>query len=655
VSAPVALAVALPAVPALAALVGFLLPQSSRRTAAVVAVGSSAALPILAVALLATVDGRLERYWTLARFGGLDATAGVLVDDTAAVVAIAVAVVAFLVQLYSTGYLLGGAHADDRYAPYAAQVSLFTAAMMAVVVSNDLVPLLVGWEVMGLCSYLLIGHDRSLPEAPGAAVKAFLVTRVGDVGFALGVAVLGVAAGSFRIDAVLDAATSGQIGTGTLTLACLLLLAGVAGKSAQFPLHTWLPDAMAGPTPVSALIHAATMVAAGVYVVARLFPLYAEAPVALAALGVSAAITMVLGACAALVQEDIKRVLAWSTVSQIAYMAGALAVGGVNAGLFHLLSHAAFKALLFLAAGAVIVAVGSNLMNAMGGLRSAMPVTFWTMTAGLAALAGIPPVSGFFTKESIISSAHHATEGQGPAAPWVGWTVLVAAVVTAGLTGAYATRLWLRTFFGTQHVSTVTAGDPPWSMRAPLVVLAIPTVLLGVTGLWLPVVAATEQPEAWFAYAPDGSAPGSPRSIEEAMAAARALAHPSLEIGTTALVLFVTLAGVFAAWWIWRQDPARDPALALGPVRPVFENAFYLDAVQDALVVRPSLAFARAVSTLDVRGVDGIVEGTARAAQRAGRAVLEAQSRGLARQLTFVLTGAVLLGMAAVAISEVLT
>ena len=626
-SGPVALAVALAAVPSLAALVGFLLPQSSRRTAVVVAVGSSATLPVLAIVLLATVHGLHEKAWTWARFGGLDATVGVRVDDTAAVVAIAVAVVAFLVQLYSTGYLLGGPHSDERYAPYAAQVSLFTAAMMTVVMSADLVPLLIGWEVMGLCSYLLIGHDRSLPEAPGAAVKAFLVTRVGDVGFALGVAVLGVAAGSFRIGTVIDAATTGRIGAGTLTLACLLLLAGVAGKSAQFPLHTWLPDAMAGPTPVSALIHAATMVAAGVYVVARLFPLYAEAPVALAALGVSASITMLLGACAALAQEDIKRVLAWSTVSQIAYMAGGLAVGGVDAGLFHLLSHAAFKALLFLAAGAVIVAVGSNVMASMGGLRSAMPVTFWTMTAGLAALAGIPPFSGFFSKESIIGAAHFAAQGEGPAPSWVGWTVLVAGVVTAGLTGAYATRLWLRTFFGTQHVNTVTAGDPPWSMRAPLILLAIPTVLLGLVLLWRPVVAAVEQP--------------------------RDAPHVSLEVGTTVMVLLITLAGVFAAWWVWRQDPARDPAVVLGPVRPVFENAFYLDAVQDALVVRPSLALAQAVSTVDTRAVDGFVEGTARTALRAGRAVLEAQSRGLARQLTFVLTGAVLLGIAAVALTEV--
>jgi NADH-quinone oxidoreductase subunit L len=625
VSTTVALAVALPAVPALASLVGFLLPQTSRRAAAAVAVGSSALLPVLAIWLYAVAPREESAEWStvIARFGGLDATAAAVASTRTPAVAIAVAVVAFLVQLYSTGYLLGGPHPDDRYGPYAAQVSLFTAAMLVVVVSGDLVPLLIGWEVMGLCSYLLIGHDRSLPEAPGAAVKAFLVTRVGDVGFALGVAVLGVAAGTFQISGVIDAATSGRIGTGVLTLACLLLLAGVAGKSAQFPLHTWLPDAMAGPTPVSALIHAATMVAAGVYVVARLFPLYATAPVALATLGVSAAVTMLLGACAALAQDDIKRVLAWSTVSQIAYMAGGLAVGGVDAGLSHLLSHAAFKALLFLAAGAVITAVGSNLMSGMGGLWQAMPITFWTMTAGLAALAGIPPTSGFFTKESVLAAAHQAAQGHAPVAAWVGWTVLVSGLLTAGLTAAYATRLWLRTFFGERLVRTV-GGDPPWSMRAPLIVLAVPTLLLGLVGLWHPLVTT---------------------GLAE---------HGGFDLGVTTIKILLIAAGALGVWQLWSRDPATDPAARLGPLRPVFENAFYLDAVQDALVVRPTYAFARAVSTVDVRLVDGLVEAAPRAVLQAGRAVLEAQSRGLARQLTYVLTGAVLLGAAAVALSGVL-
>jgi NADH-quinone oxidoreductase subunit L len=384
------LAAALPAVPALAGLAGLLLPERSRRVPAGLGIGASGLVFLAALALAVRelrepAGSALSGAAPLARFGSFTVSAAISVGAVAALVAVAVGAVAFAVQVYSTGYL---AH-DQRYAPYAAQVSLFTAAMMLVVVSDDLIVLLVGWEVMGLCSYLLIGHDRSLPEAPGAAVKAFLVTRAGDVGFLLGIAVLGTAAGSFRIPAVLSA----HLGAGTLTLAGLLLLAGVAGKSAQFPLHTWLPDAMAGPTPISALIHAATMVAAGVYVVARLYPVFT--PATLTVLGVMASITMLLGALAALAQDDIKRVLAWSTVSQLGYMTGGLAVHGPDASLFHLLSHAAFKALLFLAAGAVIHAVGTNLMSGMGGLRRSMPVTFAVMTIGLGALAGIPPLAGF--------------------------------------------------------------------------------------------------------------------------------------------------------------------------------------------------------------------------------------------------------------------
>src|SRR5437763_3998488 len=318
---------------------------------------------------------------------------------------------------------------------------------------------------MRICSYLRIGHDRTLPEAPAGVVKAFVVTRLGDGGFLLGIALLALAGHSF------DVATAGAR---PATIPALLLLAGVAGKSAQFPLHGWLPGAMAGPTPISALIHPAPMGAAGVYVVARLYGVFT--PVALAVLNVIAAVTMLLGALAATAQLDIKRVLAWSTVSQVAYMAGGLAVGLPVAALFHLLTHAAFKALLFLAAGAVIHAVGSNLMTRMGGLRPAMPVTFWTMTIGLAALAGLPPLSGFFSKDQILTAAWGAVQHSGPAPRWVALVVLLSGLVTVAVTGWYATRLWLRVFFGTP---VGPAHDPPALMAWPLILLAVPSALLG--------------------------------------------------------------------------------------------------------------------------------------------------------------------------------
>jgi NADH-quinone oxidoreductase subunit L len=628
------LAASLPAVPFVAAIAGLLLPLRARRTAAVLGVGSTAIALVAAVLLAATLSHPLAAEFDIVSFVDIKISAGVRVDAIAAVVAVAVGVVACAVQVYSVTYLRD----DDRYVPYAAQVSLFTAAMLDVVVASDLVQLLVGWEVMGICSYLLIGHDRRLPEAPGAAVKAFLVTRVGDVGFWLGVVTLGLATGSFRIADVLDKAAHGGISVAALTAAGLLLLAGVVGKSAQFPLHTWLPDAMAGPTPISALIHAATMVAAGVYVVGRLFPVYAGAPIALAALAVSAAVTMLLGALAATTQDDIKRVLAWSTVSQIGYMAAALAVGSVAASTFHLLTHAAFKALLFLAAGGVIHAVGSNLMSLMGGLRRGLPITFWTMTIGLAALVGLPPFAGFWSKGDVLGAAWDAAIGGvtrvtsesglpgaggwfGPVSPgftgpaWTAWLVLLSGLLTVLVTGWYATRLWLRTFFGANR-SGFTPHDPPPLMRWPLVVLAVPSALLGIVVAYLPT--------GWPAAMPE--------------------VPPLLDLVELALLAL----GVGGAWLMWRRDTAADPAAALGPARPVFDRAFYLDDVQDLLVVRPVRALARAVRRADEGLVDGAVEGTGTGTLGLGRLVGLLHSAGLPGYAYGVLGGALAIGLAAV-------
>ncbi len=615
------LGLALPAVPLVVGLAGLLLRYRRRGVAA--ALGTGGAVVALACAVAVALRGSREADAgiVVADFGRLAVTFGTWLDGPAGLVAVAVGVVALCVQVYSVAYL----HDDDRYAPYAAQVSLFTGAMLLVVVSGDLIALLVGWEVMGICSYLLIGHDRRLPEAPRAAVKAFLVTRVGDVGFLIGIVLLGLHAGSFRIADVFAA----DLPAGTVTAACVLLLAGVAGKSAQFPLHTWLPDAMAGPTPISALIHAATMVAAGVYVVARLYPLFERSGVALTVLAVMASITMLLGALAALGQDDIKRVLAWSTVSQLGYMTGGLAVGAPAAALFHLLTHAAFKALLFLAAGAVIHAVGTNLMAAMGGLRPRMPVTFWTMTAGLAALAGIPPLAGFWSKDSIIEAAWHATRGEArlPTSPLdpapvvvafplpepVAWIVLAAAALTVLLTAAYVVRLWRRTFLGEPRGATAeTAHEPPWAMRGPLLVLAVPTLLLGFAGLSV--------------------------AFGERLGDDHAIA----ELGVFALLPLALLAA--GAALAWRRDPAADlPDTAL---TRLLANAFYLDAVQDALVTRPVTALARLARRTDESVVDGAVDATGTGATGAGALLARAHTAGLPRATGAVLGGAVILAAA---------
>ncbi|WFF07196.1 NADH-quinone oxidoreductase subunit L [Micromonospora sp. WMMD1076] len=626
------LAAVLPAAPLVAGLLGLLLPPAprqdraaARRSAVALGVAGAAVSLLAALALLLRVDAPVEASTTWVDLGGLRVTLGLRVDGVAVLVATAVAAVALAVQVYSIGYLRRGPHddvdVDHRYPPYAAQLSLFTAAMLTVVVSGDLIMLLVGWEVMGVCSYLLIAHDRRLPEAPGAAVKAFLVTRVGDVGFLLGIALLGVGAGSFRIADVL----AHDYGTGTLTAACLLLLAGVAGKSAQFPLHTWLPDAMAGPTPVSALIHAATMVAAGVYAVARLFPLFQRAPAALAVLGVLAAITMLLGAFAATAQDDIKRVLAWSTVSQIGYMTGALAVGAPAAALFHLLTHAAFKALLFLAAGAVIHAVGTTLMSRMGGLRTAMPVTFWCMVVGLGALAGVPPLSGFWSKDGVLAAAEAAAfDGAGPTAAWVGWLVWLAGLVGVAVTAWYATRLLLRTFLGSTRTPLLRPHDPPALLRLPVLLLAVPAALLGLAAF-----------APWFADRLRVPGDDTGEAVE--------LVHLAPNLILPFLLL---LAGAGVAWAGWRRDPAADPARLLGPLRPVFARAFRLDDVQHTLVVRPAGALARVVRTGDELGVDGLVEGSGRAAVEVGGGLAALHRAALPRAAAGVLAGALLIGLA---------
>ncbi|MFG1841202.1 NADH-quinone oxidoreductase subunit L [Micromonospora sp. NPDC049175] len=633
----------LPAVPLVAGLAGLLLPPAprhsdttggrARQVAVALGVTGAAVALALAVALLLTVDRPTETSTTWIDVGGLAVTLGVRLDGAAALVAVAVTAVALAVQVYSIGYLRRGPHddvdVDHRYPPYAAQISLFTGAMLLVVVAGDLIMLLVGWEVMGLCSYLLIAHDRRLPGAPAAAMKAFLVTRVGDVGFLLGIALLGVSTGSFRIADVLAHDHS----TATLTAAGLLLLAGVAGKSAQFPLHTWLPDAMAGPTPISALIHAATMVAAGVYAVTRLYPIFTAAPVTLTVLGVLGAITLLLGALAATAQDDIKRVLAWSTVSQLGYMTGALAVGSPAAALFHLLTHAAFKALLFLAAGAVIHAVGTTLMSEMGGLRRGMPVTFWCTVVGLGALAGVPPLAGFWSKDGVLTVAEAAAlDGTGPAPSWVGWIVWIAGLLGVAITAWYAGRLLLRAFFGAPRLPLVRPHDPPAVLRWPVLLLTVPAALLGLVGFVGAFADRLRFPTVPVAGSEDG------------------LVH----VGSGVLLpLALLLVGAGLVTLGWRRNPAADPAAALGPLRPVFARAFRLDDVQHTLVVRPVRALARVTRLGDEVVVDGAVEGSGRAATGLGTGLAALHRAALPRAAAGVLAGALLIGLAAAAIGVV--
>lgn len=587
-------------VPFVAAAIAFLLGRYLSVSRVVVT--GTALSSVLAIIVVFNAAQTRESFAVLTPTGTIPVTLGVRVDGLSATVTVMVALVAFAIQVYSIGYM----RHDVRYPSFAALVSLFTAAMLTVVLSADLLVTYVGWEVMGICSYFLIGHHWEKPTSSAAAVKSFLMTRFGDVGFLFGIFVLGIAAGSFRITDVIAAVPS--MSSGTLLAATLLLVAGVVGKSAQFPLHSWLPDAMAGPAPVSALIHAATMVAAGAYVVALLFPVFVAAPVTLDVLAILAVISMLGAALAALTTDDLKRVLAYSTISQLSLMFAGLAVGGRVPAIGHLLSHAAFKALLFLCSGAVIIAVGSNLMADMGGLRRAMPVTFLTMTVGFAALAGLPPTSGFFSKDAIIAVAEHAVTGDGSVvATATAWLVLVGLLLTVLLTAAYATRAWLRTFFGS---SRAEVSEAPLIMTAPLVALAVPALLLGFGGLW------------WVELRP--------------------------EWGSALLSTVLAGVGVVVTYVGWRADPARDPADVLGRLRPVFASAFRSDDLYERTVARATVVVAERVVGVDDHVVGRAVTGAGRNARRLGGVLRLTQNGNPQFYLTGLLAGVLLIAVGVV-------
>ncbi|WP_338494447.1 NADH-quinone oxidoreductase subunit L [Streptomyces sp. SJL17-4] len=649
------LAVLVPLLPFLGSVAGLLLGRTAPGYVRPLAVLPTLAAAVLAVLVAVRQGGgkAIDAATQLTPTGSVPIDLALYVDGFAALVAVLVGVVATCVQIYSTGYL----REDPRYPSYAALVSLFTSAMLLVVYSGDLMVLLVGWEIMGICSYFLVGHYWETPEARAASLKAFLVTKLGDVPFLIGLFALAADAGTFRITGVLGAVASG--GLDHPTLIALLLLAGVAGKSAQFPLHTWLPDAMAGPTPVSALIHAATMVAAGIYFTARLLPVFAASAAAMTVLAVMAAITMVGSALAALAQDDIKRVLAYSTIGQLGYMAGALAVGDRGSAVFHLLSHAAFKALLFLAAGTVIHAAGTNSLTAMSrmsGLAKRIPDAYWTMTVALLALAAIPPFAGFFSKEAVLVAAEHTALGDRTVAPaGAGWTVLVAGLLTALLTAAYALRLWLRTFRG-RGAEAPDHGRQPIAMTSVLWVLAIPSLGFGLTVTYL---------DDWF----DGNAL-TPTVVTAVLGTGLAAAGAAVTYAVWRTLAARTPvsapvphvahpdaeAGLVEAEALHLPHPAEDPAdpgrALLGPLHGPAADGFHLDAAYRTAFVRPVLAAASLVRFLDREVVDTYVRAAGTSAKGLGWFVRRAQTGNVQTYLSALLAGSVVLAIVAVALAN---
>ncbi|MFN2389647.1 MAG: NADH-quinone oxidoreductase subunit L [Actinomycetota bacterium] len=551
------------------------------------AIAASFALSLVGFAELASEKAGVERAWTWFEVGGFEIQFGMNYDFLTAVMFVVVTTISLLVQIYSTSYMRG----EARYTIFFAMLSLFTGAMLFMVIANNLMQLFVGWELVGVCSYFLIGHYWEEKENSSAAMKAFITNRVGDVAFLFGIFALFTIGHTFNIPELNHLAEEGHIGGTALTIAALLMFGGVISKSAQFPLYVWLPDAMAGPTPVSALIHAATMVVAGVYMVARMFLVFEHASGVLNVVAIVAAITMLLAAFLALVQDDIKRVLAYSTISQLAYMVAALGVGAFTAGVFHLFTHAFFKALLFLGAGSLIHSVHSNNMSDMGGLRKSMPHTFRTFIIGSLALAGIFPLAGFFSKDEIIGSAlRSASEGRQAAA----WIVLGSAVVTAFLTALYMTRACVKTFWG-DYRGHGHPHESDGAMVTPLWILAAGSVTVGFLGI--PVIGPFQK---WI------TVPGEH--------------HPGFSTFYNVLLpagsVLIALAGIGLGWMLFQRGRWRVDLLG-GPFAWLYRfvaNKYYLDDLYLKGIVRPiQYPLARATYWTNQRLLDGAVNGSAAA------------------------------------------
>ena len=561
---------------------------------AVPAIVLSLGISILAFFDVAGGHHSTIRLYTWLTSGMLDVHIGLSIDRLTSVMLLLVTTVSALVHVYTIGYMQG----EPGYARFFSYIALFTFSMLMLVLADNFLQLFVFWEAVGLCSYLLIGHWYERQSAVAAATKAFVVNRVGDFGFMLGLllvfttfdsldyatAFANVGPATAQVMNILEP-VGGSFEVSTITVICLLLFMGAIGKSAQFPLHVWLPDAMEGPTPISALIHAATMVTAGVFMVARLAPLYNASPTAMSVVAIVGAITMVLGATIALTQTDIKRVVAYSTMSQLGYMMMACGLGAYAAGMYHLMTHGAFKALLFLGCGSVIIALHHEQdMRRMGGLKDRLPITYWTFLIGSLALAGFPLTAGFFSKDDILVSAWAA----GP----LGQVLSMFGVLTALLTAFYSFRLVFVTFWGPSRVDQQHAAhvhEPSPTMTVPLVILAVLSIATGYVGI----------PEFLAPVFEGGDG-----------------AHGGGAMGIMLLATAMGLLGIGGAYYAYVLHPSLPDRWA-HQWRTAYEWSFhkwYFDEAYDRSIVRPTFTVAVELwKRIDVAVIDGAVNGVARA------------------------------------------
>ncbi|GJL49875.1 MAG: NADH-quinone oxidoreductase subunit L [Nitrospirales bacterium] len=532
--------------------------------------------------------------YTWATSGDLRIELGLYLDQLTVVMLLLVTIVSSLVHIYTIGYMNG----EPAYDRFFSNIALFTFSMLMLVMSDNFLQLFVFWEAVGLCSYLLIGHWYERQSARAAATKAFVVNRVGDFGFLLGILLVFVMFGSLAYLPVFDAAPKmvnatvnllGSVGgswdVSALTLICLLLFVGAIGKSAQVPLHVWLPDAMEGPTPISALIHAATMVTAGVFMVARLSPLYNLSPVAMNVVAMVGGLTMVVGATIALTQTDIKRVVAYSTMSQLGYMIMACGLGGYVEGIYHLLTHGAFKALLFLGCGSVIIALHHEQdMRRMGGLKDKLPITYWTFVIGSLALAGFPLTSGFFSKDELLLVAWMSGD--------LGKILTVLGLLTALMTAFYSFRLVFVTFWGESRVDPHHADhihEPSKTMTYPLLVLAVLSLVAGYIGI--------------------------PEFLQPAFPGSGGAHHGTAAAGIMIVATLLGLTGIAAAYFVYVQSPGLPERMATRwqALYQFSLNKWYVDEAYDKSIVNPTFQAADQMwKRVDVAVIDGAVNGIAR-------------------------------------------
>jgi len=588
----------------------------------------------------------VKTYFTWMTAGPFRVNFALQIDQLTIVMLLTVSFVGMLIHIYSTGYM---AH-EGGYYRFFSYLNLFMFFMLTLVLAANIVVMFVGWEGVGLCSYLLIGFWFLKQSAANAGKKAFIVTRIGDFGFTIGILLLFWTFHSVDFGTIFQQAANMASDTmaqaGVLTTICLLLFTGAIGKSAQLPLYVWLPDAMEGPTPVSALIHAATMVTAGVYMVARMHPLFSRSPIAMLAVAIVGAITAFYSATIGLVQTDIKKVLAYSTVSQLGYMFLACGVGAYAAGIFHLMTHAFFKGLLFLCAGSVIHAMGGEQdMRKMGGLRKLIPVTFWSMFIATFAISGVPGFAGFFSKDEILEAAQ-----SGPHANTALWLL---GLVAAGLTSFYMFRLIFLTFFGKQQFDEhkVHVHESPRNMTIPLMILAF----LSIFGGWFAaphLVGGTDHFDSFLHPVFASYEIQHPAGQEESLAGSAGEEggiKPSPAMGllhaVTGPPVIVGLIGILIAWWFYikRPDLPKKLAASMHGLYELLLNKYWVDELYAATIVRPLLWISTNVlwHRVDEGIIDGTVNGSARVARDAGGKFRELQSGNARSYASWVVIGAV--------------